>query len=184
MLIGFGTAFWGNAIFNLPQNFVMVDAEFLPYYIKMLPVFFSILGACLAFILNNYFSEAVYNFTKKYSYLYTFLNKKWYFDNIYNKYIVNSFLFFGYHISFKTIDRGFIEIFGPLNIVRIIDKLVINFNKIQTGYLYHYAFLMVLGATSFVLLIFQPFIIFNIDYHLYILFIISIFLLLNNDKTE
>ena len=40
MIIGVGTNFWENALFVLPENLVIFDAEFLPVYIKLIPVIF------------------------------------------------------------------------------------------------------------------------------------------------
>jgi NADH-ubiquinone oxidoreductase chain 5 len=51
MLIGVGTDFWGTSIFNLPSNLIMLEAEFIPHSIKVIPVCFSMGGAALAMIL-------------------------------------------------------------------------------------------------------------------------------------
>ena len=48
--------------------------------------------------------------------IYNFFNRKWFFDKIYNEWITQSALNFGYHTSFKTIDRGLIEMFGPYGV--------------------------------------------------------------------
>ena len=53
MIIGVGTHFWGNALFILPQNMLVFEAEFLPHSIKMIPVIFSVSGMILAHILNH-----------------------------------------------------------------------------------------------------------------------------------
>ena len=42
MFIGLGTNFWGNAIFISQINLIMIDSEFIPYYIKLIPVILSI----------------------------------------------------------------------------------------------------------------------------------------------
>ena len=76
---------------------------------------------------------------------YSFLNKKWYFDKIYNEYINKKLLLFGYFISFKGIDKGLIEIFGPYGFANSFSSLAKAFSKIQTGFIYHYAFVMLIG---------------------------------------
>jgi hypothetical protein len=45
--------------------------------------------------------------------IYNFLNRKWFFDKIYNEYFGQFFFKFGYSISYKFIDRGIFEILGP-----------------------------------------------------------------------
>ena len=155
MLIGLGTNFWGNSLFTLPQNVSLIESEFIPYWIKLIPVLFSISGAILAFVLYYFYSNYLY--TLKFSYLgrkaYSFLSKKWYFDKIYNDFIVQKFLDFGYNISFKTLDRGIIEVIGPFGIVKTIGNLTKLITNLQSGYIYHYAFIMFTGMTLFISLI-------------------------------
>jgi hypothetical protein len=45
--------------------------------------------------------------------IYNFLNRKWFFDKIYNEYFGQFFFKFGYSISYKFVDRGIFEILGP-----------------------------------------------------------------------
>lgn len=78
MMIGLGTDFWGNALFTLPQNAHLLEAEFIDTSVKLVPLVLSLSGAGLAFILYNFGSQFLYNF--KISnfgiQLYTFLNRK------------------------------------------------------------------------------------------------------------
>jgi NADH-ubiquinone oxidoreductase chain 5 len=46
--IGIGTVFFKDSIFFLPKNFSLIDSEFCPYFIKLLPTFFSLSGGFLA----------------------------------------------------------------------------------------------------------------------------------------
>ena len=64
MIIGVGTDFWGNALFTHPQNLTMLEAEFIPHYIKLTPVILSNLGAISAFILYKDYSTELYNMKK------------------------------------------------------------------------------------------------------------------------
>lgn len=82
--------------------------------------------------------------------------KKWYFDTIYNHYIVYSVLYFGYNVSFKLIDRGLIELVGPLGITRGISIISKKISEMQSGLIYHYAFAIILGVTFFILLYIMP----------------------------
>ena len=50
MIIGPGTLFWQNALFVLPENLAIFDAEFLPQAIKLIPVIFSLSGVFLAIL--------------------------------------------------------------------------------------------------------------------------------------
>jgi NADH-ubiquinone oxidoreductase chain 5 len=126
-----------------------IDAEFIPQIWKLLPVCLSVFGAGLSFVLYTFGTRSLYRL--KISFLgrkfYNFLNKKWFFDKVYNEYIVQSFLSFGYHISYKTIDRGFIELLGPFGFSKLISVKAGMLQKLQTGFLYHYALVILVSIT-------------------------------------
>jgi len=155
LFIGIGTSFWGNALYVSPQHLLICDSEFLPYYVKLIPVIFSFLGAVFAFNLYKNYNIILYKLkisTIGY-YLYTFLNKKWFFDKINNEFIAQNILFIGYNITYKNYDKGFIEFFGPEGLSSLILKQSRLINKLQTGYIYHYAFLMIVGLIFFLIFI-------------------------------
>jgi len=84
------------------------------------------------------------NFVLRNQLLYNFLINKWYFDNLYNFIFVEPIkkigLYFWKKGDINTIDR-----YGPdglSRLVKIISNKAVNF---QSGYLYHYAFVMLLG---------------------------------------
>lgn len=152
--VGVGTDFWGSSIFTFPTNLFFIEAEFLPISIKWLPFVLSSAGI----LISSYVNIFNYNFFtyKKSNTIITFfaflINKKWYIDILHNRLIVNTLLNFGYLISFKTLDRGFIELSGPYGI----SKTILNYSKklitLQTGQITHYVFFMVLGLCFFSLL--------------------------------
>lgn len=144
LFIGFGTGFWNNSIFVFPTNLNIIDAEFAPLFFKLLPVCLSISGMFSAFLLYTFFSKDLYllktsQIGRK---IYVFLNKKWFFDKIYNEFIVQRFLNWGYHYTYKTIDRGFIEMVGPFGLSKVATGNSNILAKLQTGSLYDYAFWM------------------------------------------
>jgi NADH-ubiquinone oxidoreductase chain 5 len=155
MLIGLGTNFWGNSLFINYNNITILDSEFIPYYIKLIPVWFSLLGAFSAFFLFFMYNYFIYKFKLTFiGYtLYSFLSKKWFFDQIYNEFIVQKALDFGYNISFKIIDRGIIELIGPYGVVKLIYKFTNIIKNLQSGYVYHYGFIIFIGLSLFIGLI-------------------------------
>jgi len=154
MFVGFGTDFWNNAIFILPQNYTAIDAEFLPYYIKLIPVICSLFGATVAFILYRYFTRFAYDLQFDFPNVHRFLNQKWYFDAVYNEFIAQKFMYFGYNISFKTLDRGFVELFGPYGIVQAIGSVATRVSGLQTGLIYHYSFIFIFALTVLLFILF------------------------------
>ena len=76
--------------------------------------------------------------------LYIFLKKKWYFDELYDFMFVKSFKNLG-NFFWKKIDNSIIDRFGPDGISNIIKKFSLYAVKFQSGFIYQYAFIMLLG---------------------------------------
>ena len=142
MFIGLGSSFWGNALFVLPDNSYSIEGEFLPTYIKLLPNIFVFGGAGLGWLLYSKFQFNLFNFKLYMKNFYIFLNKKWFFDKIYNEFFVESFLSFVYHTSYKTIDKGFLEILGPKQISNTVYNVSTSIRKIHNGLIVIYSFTM------------------------------------------
>jgi NADH-ubiquinone oxidoreductase chain 5 len=154
MMIGLGTTYWGNAIFTLPEHSVIIDSEVATgiTLVKLTPVLLSIFGACLAVFLYTFGFGFLYRLkahTAVGRHLYIFLNKKWLFDKVYNDYLLPTILRFGYSISFKLLDKGLIELFGPVGFANTFKSLAGRFSAFQSGYLSHAAFVMFLGLAFF-----------------------------------
>ena len=150
MLVGLGTDFWGTSVYTAPQNMNMFDAEFVAPFFKLLPLTLSLSGLIIAFSLYNFQSNVL--FKLKISRIgqktYNFLNKKWFFDKLYNEQL-GQFLFnFSYVTSYKVVDRGIFEILGPHGITLVLSKLSSTVNKVQTGHIYHYTFVFLVGFTQ------------------------------------
>jgi NADH-ubiquinone oxidoreductase chain 5 len=155
MIIGVGTQFWGSALFTLPSNMNMLEAEFIPHSIKLIPVCFSLLGAFSAYVFYMLSSKELYQYKSSPMGMkvYTFLNRKWFFDKVYHEFVSQNMLSFGYHTSYKAIDRGIIEILGPYGISNTVREQSSSISSAQTGYLYHYAFIMLVGLTVLITVI-------------------------------
>lgn len=158
MIVGLGTDFWSNAIFVHPKNMNLFDAEFIEHFYKILPVKLSLLGVISAFLLYGFQSKILFKLksSKIGQKIYNFLNKKWFFDKIYNEQLGQFFFNFGYSVSYKTIDRGVFEMFGPFGLSKIFNKLSFNNANLQSGYVYHYTFVFLVGVT-FLLSFFQTY---------------------------
>ena len=177
MLIGLGTDFWGNSIFVLPNNSNLIESEFIDQKYKLLPLLCSLLGAYLSFRFYRdktrlLFQIKISKLGKKF---YNFLNKKWFFDKFYNESFGQFFFKFGYSVSYKIIDKGVIEFIGPSGMSKIISVLSYNISKFQSGYLYNYTFLILLGGSY--LFIAKTFSLFIPDFNIFVVFLFLIFLL-------
>lgn len=151
-MVGFGTDFWQNSLFV----YFLFDYEFVGLYVKLLPVFYSIYGLLLfAFLYNiNLFYTHLFNF-QIFPFFYKilfFLNRKWYFDKLYNEYIIDYILsVFSYNIMLKLFDKGIIDFFGPYGFVYFFNVNINYISRLQTGFVYHYAGIVL----NFTLLLFM-----------------------------
>jgi NADH-ubiquinone oxidoreductase chain 5 len=154
LFLGLGVDTWNSSLFQLVTHVSFFESEFLSFKVKLIPFIFSISGSLTAVLIYHIYEDKFISLEvyKKNYYMYSFFVKKWYFDNIYNHYIVNNVLHFGYHVSFKMIDRGIIELVGPLGITRSINSIIKKVSNFQSGLIYHYIFMMILGITFFILL--------------------------------
>jgi NADH-quinone oxidoreductase subunit L len=81
--------------------------------------------------------------------LYQFLLNKWYFDELYYYIFVKPAKAVGYFF-WKMIDGYIIDGFGPDGIAKTVLNLSVRAKKIQTGYIYHYAFAILIGVSFFI----------------------------------
>nr|WCH57792.1 NADH dehydrogenase subunit 5 [Hypnea flava] len=156
LFIGAGTDFWRGSIFILPNHNFFIEAEHLPIVFKWLPFFLSCLGIFLSSIANltmiyKYALLKTFNWSFFWVYL---INKKWYFDTLYNRFLVYPTLHFGYKVSFKALDRGFIELAGPVGLSNLIPKWSALIFQLQSGQMTHYIFYIVVSVCAIFILVF------------------------------
>ena len=125
--------------------------------VVLLPVLLSIIGSVLALYLYQIKPQFIVDLTannlgKKF---YTFLNGKYFFDIIYNHYIIRKSLNCGYYIS-NLLERGIIEFIGPYGLSNVLFNSGKNISKLDTGIVTSYALYIVLGLISLIFIIFIP----------------------------
>jgi len=145
LFIGYkgSTDFWQNSIFFLEP----LSTEHPPFWFLIItPVLVtsSIPIAYYLFVKNKNLPEQIANNNKP---LYQFLLNKWYFDEFYDALIVNPSKRFGLFL-WKFFDIKVIDGFGPDGISALIKKISLKANKFQSGYIYQYAFVMLLGFSA------------------------------------
>jgi len=158
LFVGVGTDFLSTALFQHPNHISLIEAEFgLPLLLKLLPAIGSMFGAVLAVYLYHVvpsFTIGLTNNTIGHA-LYTFLNGKWLFDVVYNKYIISGGLSLGHVIS-KVLDRGVIEMVGPFGFTSVLTNAGRSIGSYDTGVITSYALYIILGLISFIFLLFAP----------------------------
>ena len=132
--------FWSKSIFFLKP----LSSEHPPYwviYLTPLLVIFSIPISYYLFVKNKKLTNEIAVANQP---LYKFLINKWYFDELYDLIFVKSSKKIGIFL-WKFFDLRIIDGFGPDGISKVIKKLSLKANQFQSGYIYHYAFIMLLG---------------------------------------
>ena len=154
LFVGVGSDFFTNAIYLNPKTFHVFDAEFSNFTFKILPLCLSLLGAASAFFFYCFQKQTLFiiktnGLGRK---VYTFLNKKWFFDKVYNEFIGQSFFKWGYSVSYKQIDRGVFEMLGPHGLSTVILKSAYRIHRLQSFSIYHYT-LIIITAISLVFMV-------------------------------
>ncbi len=136
--------FWGDSLLILPEHGAMEAAHHVPLWVKLLPVVLAaagVLGAVIAYVLipglPGRLAEAV-------GPLYRFLFHKWYFDELYDRVFVRPAVQLG-HQFWQRGDRAVIDGLGPDGISALMIRLSGQLARLQTGFVYHYAFAMLVG---------------------------------------
>jgi NADH-ubiquinone oxidoreductase chain 5 len=115
LMIGLGTPVFYNSIFTPEVDLVLVDAEFLPSFVKNIPLILTIFGFLFSFfVINCYITSKSFGYDVKlvFQYAYIFLSKKWFFDQVLGS-TLHRLMNFGYNVSFLLLDKGIVEYFGP-----------------------------------------------------------------------
>jgi proton-translocating NADH-quinone oxidoreductase chain L len=115
--------------------------------ILIIPLYISICGLVISYIYYTYLYIWLLpvTLTPAMRLVYTFLNSKWYFDQLYNYYIVRPILYVGDKVSFELLDRGIFEWLGPSGIQWLANILVLGLRKLHSGLLYRYISIFFVG---------------------------------------
>jgi NADH-quinone oxidoreductase subunit L len=137
-----GAAFWNGSLVH--DTHLVHEAHETPVWVKSTPFVVMLIGLLIAY--NNYIRrpEAAAGFVKQFGGLHRFFLNKWYFDELYDLLFVRPSLWFGrlfwHRGDEKTIDR-----FGPHGAAVAVGFGNRVTSRLQSGYLYSYALVMLLG---------------------------------------
>lgn len=138
--------FWGG---SLVVSSIIGKVESIPEFIKLAPLFLSALGILVAYLFYIRLPEMAKIFAHSFSGLYLILQNKYYVDEIYNFLFVQPFKFLS-NILWKICDGMIIDDCGPNGVAKISDRLSGLIAKVQSGYIYHYILVMVMGLVSLI----------------------------------
>jgi len=140
MFIGHGTLFWSDSILFLNQ----IQHNHPPTWLIVITPIIVIVSIPITYYLFIQNNKILKNLIERNQFLYNFLLNKWYFDDLYNFIFVQPIkrigLFFWKKGDVNTIDR-----YGPDGLSRLVKNISDKAVNFQSGYLYHYAFVMLVG---------------------------------------
>ncbi len=141
-----GEAFWGESL----RGFATLEAAHrVPTWVKLLPVAAGAIGIACAYVMYIAAPGLPARVAGAFRPLYLFFLNKWYFDELYDWVLVRPAKALGY-LLWKGGDGAVIDGFGPDGIAATTLNIARRAVRLQTGYLYHYAFVMLIGVVALV----------------------------------
>ncbi|MEY9885543.1 NADH-quinone oxidoreductase subunit L [Bradyrhizobium sp. USDA 329] len=128
---------------------IIEEMHHIPQTIAFLPTVMMVLGFLVSYLFYIRRPYLPVELAKTQPMLYQFLLNKWYFDELYDLIFVRPAKWIGYQL-WKKGDGFIIDGFGPDGVSARVLDVTRNVVKIQTGYLYHYAFAMLIGAAGLI----------------------------------
>ncbi|MCX5512015.1 NADH-quinone oxidoreductase subunit L [Kaistia algarum] len=148
--IGEGYAeFWKGALFTAPDNHVLHEAEEVSSLVKFAPTVMMVVGFLVAFWFYILAPQTPKRLAEEQPLAYRFLLNKWYFDELYDFLFVRPIKWLG-RFLWKKGDGWLIDGFGPDGISARVVDVTQRVVRLQTGYVYHYAFAMLIGVAALV----------------------------------
>ncbi|MBM3541136.1 MAG: NADH-quinone oxidoreductase subunit L, partial [Alphaproteobacteria bacterium] len=141
--------FWRASILILPEHQALEHAHHAPLWVKILPIAVAvagIAGAIVAYVQRPDLPAAI---AARFRPLYLFFLNKWYFDELYDRLFVRPAHALGRGF-WKAGDGDLIDGVGPDGIAAATVDLAKRAGRLQTGYVYHYAFAMLIGVVAFI----------------------------------
>ena len=136
--------FWGDAIFILPEHQAMENAHHVPKWVKLLPIFLAASGVALAYLAYSMMPSIPGKVVSLFKPVHNFFFNKWYFDELYDAIFVKPSVKIG-AMLWQRGDKATIDGFGPDGITAMILRISQSASRLQSGYVYHYAFAMMIG---------------------------------------
>ena len=141
--------FWGDSIFILPENTAMENAHHVPTLVKKAPLIVGTLGIIMAYIFYMFVPSLPGLMQRLFRPIHTLFFNKWFVDELYNAIFVRPAVRIG-AVLWKRGDLGTIDAFGPDGVSGLVARISAYCSRLQTGYVFHYAFAMLIGVVALV----------------------------------
>lgn len=141
--------FFRESLTFAKTNTVLEDMHHVPLHIALLPTVMMVIGFAISWHFYIRRPDIPVELARQHEFLYRFLLNKWYFDELYDIIFVRPAKWIGREL-WKKGDGWLIDGFGPDGVSARVLDVTRNVVRLQTGYLYHYAFAMLIGAAAFI----------------------------------
>jgi NADH-quinone oxidoreductase subunit L len=141
--------FWKGALYTSPTNKILEHFHHVPLMVKWTPFIAMVSGFLLSYL---FYIRAPYiprKLSEQHHGLYQFLLNKWYFDEIYDFLFVRPAQRLG-RLLWKKGDGVIIDGLGPDGVAFRVLNITTRLTRLQTGFLYHYAFGMLIGVAGLI----------------------------------
>jgi NADH-quinone oxidoreductase subunit L len=140
-------AFWKGALFTAKDNHILEEIHHVPAWVSWSPFVMMLIGFLLALWFYILDTRRPVELARQQPLLYDFLLNKWYFDELYDRIFVRPAMWLG-RLLWKVGDGRIIDGLGPDGIAARVIDVTRGVVRLQTGYVYHYAFVMLIGAAA------------------------------------
>ena len=140
--------FWRGAIFNGPDNHVLHEAHGVPTWVVWSPLVLTLIGTAFAVWIYLVREGMARRMAERGSLLHRFLYNKWWFDEVYDFIFVRGAKALG-DLFWKVGDVKIIDGGGPNGFAWLSRKFAGGLSRFQSGYVYFYAFVMLIGLCLF-----------------------------------
>ncbi len=148
--IGGGVAaFWKGALYFGADNHILEEMEEIPSLAALSPTVMMVLGFLVALYVYILKPGTATRLAEAMPALYRFLLNKWYFDELYDKIFVRPAFWLG-RLFWKGGDGAIIDRLGPDGVAARVVDVTGRVVKLQTGYIYNYAFAMLIGLAALI----------------------------------
>ena len=134
--------FWGGSILMLHN--IIEEAHHVPFWVKKLPILVGVIGIFAAFVMYILKPNWPAAFVARIRPVHTFVYNKWFFDELYDRVFVRPSFVLGRGL-WKSGDGAVIDGVGPDGIAAATRNLAGRASRLQSGFVYHYAFAMLIG---------------------------------------
>ncbi len=141
-----GKEFWANSTLYFNEHLMHAMHE-VPLWVKLSSTVAMLTGLAIAYLMYQRSDDAPHKVATMFAPLYRFFLNKWYFDELYNLIFVRPAFWFG-RLFWQQGDIGIIDKYGPNGSAALVNFSSRMAVRMQSGYLYTYALVMLLGLVA------------------------------------